>query len=259
MLPTSHKGTIKEVPFVLAFVYRSDIVISMPAKNSIKQFVANSYYHLYNRGVEKRIICIDEQDYAVLLSYLQTYLLPRDDQALQKIILSDTRSYHEKNQAARLLNMNNFSSSVELVAFCLMPNHFHFLVKQKNENDIDRFMNSLFTRYSMYFNRRYKRVGPLFQGLYKAVIMANDEQLLHLTRYIHRNPLQKGSALRGYVYSSYPVYLELQKTEWVHPESILSFFRKSNKTSYESFVEDISLNEGSISFLGASSIDPDEV
>lgn len=230
----------------------------MPAKNSIKQFVANSYYHLYNRGVEKRIICIDEQDYAVLLSYLKTYLLPRDDQALRNIILSETRSYHEKSQASRLLNMNNFFSSVELVAFCLMSNHFHFLVKQKNENDIDRFMNSLFTRYSMYFNRRYKRVGPLFQGLYKAVLVTNDNQLLHLSRYIHRNPLQKGSALRGYTFSSYPSYLGLQKTEWIHSESILSFFNKSNKTSYESFVEDVSLNEDSISLLGASCIDPDE-
>src|SRR3989338_4050705 len=128
----------------------------MPAKNSIKQFVPNSYYHLYNRGVEKRYIFTDSQDYKVFLSYLKSYLIPKDTKGLQTILLSQDSSMREKDHARKLLRMNNFANSIDFIAYCLMPNHFHLQVKQTEAEDIDRFMNSLMTRYSMYFNRKYK-------------------------------------------------------------------------------------------------------
>ena len=212
----------------------------MPAKNSIKHFIENSYYHLYNRGVEKRIIFLDEQDYAVFFSYLKIYLLPKDAIGLQNILLSEEVGWAQKEQARKLLRLNNFSDTLSLVAFCLMPNHFHFLVKQTEINTIDRFMNSLCTRYSMYFNKKYHRVGPLFQGLYKAVYVHSDEQLLYLTRYIHRNPVDlysQGSALRIYAYSSYSRYLGITKEGWIKPDDVLAFFGSKGKFSYESFVE----------------------
>ncbi|MDP3954986.1 MAG: hypothetical protein Q8Q15_01310, partial [bacterium] len=117
---------------------------------------------------------------------------------------------------------------------------------------IDRFMNSLCTIYTMYLNKKYKRVGPLYQGVYKSVSVLSDEQLLYLTSYIHRNPYNPGSRLQGLALeawmsqpSSYPEYLGLRQTEWVHPEIIQSFFSKTNpRLSYQSFVEqdeDISL------------------
>ena len=214
--------------------------LSMAAKNSVKDFVPDAYYHLYNRGVEKRTIFIDEQDRAVFLSYLKTYLLPKDEDALRAIVANPESSYKEKACALQLLHLNNFANTLTLLAYCLMPNHFHFLVKQSGATTIDQFMNSFGVRYSMYFNRKYRRVGGLFQGVYKAVRITSDEQLLHLSLYIHRNPMtlaSKDHLLRGYTHSSYPQYLGLSHAEWLHPDDILGYFPKSQKRGYQEFVE----------------------
>ena len=113
-----------------------------------------------------------------------------------------------------------------------MPNHFHFFVKQKSLGSIDNFMNSLATRYTMYFNRKYKRVGHLYQGVYKAVLITSDEQFVHLSVYIHKQSLPSQP-------SSYSDYLLKSKTEWVHPEDVLLYFSKSeNRHSYENFVNE---------------------
>jgi len=220
----------------------------MPAKNSLKVYAPNSYYHVYNRGVNKQAIFEDEQDYGVFLSYLKTYLLPRDERALQEQLADPRLSYKEKNKIVRILRLNNFSSEITLISYCLMPNHFHFLLKQTEPTSIDRFMNSLGTRYTMYFNKRYKRVGPLYQNVYKAVLVESEEQLLYLTSYIHRNPIKKlalkGDAFRAAILkqpSSYLEYLEERKTDWVHPKEVINFFsRKNPRLSYQSFVEQAS-------------------
>lgn len=229
----------------------------MPAKNTIKQFVKDGYYHIYNRGVEKRKIFMDKQDYLVCLSYLKTYLMPKDVKNLQAIIADPKIKWGEKDKILKLLRMNNFSQKLDLLAYCLMPNHFHFLVKQTDEAVIDNFMNSLFTRYSMYFNRKYHRVGRLFQGVYKAVLVNTDEQLLHLSRYIHRNPVSilQGDALQKYPYSSYGAYLKLSNFEWVKSEMILSRFSPSQFNSYKSFVEDKSFDEQMNEQIGSLIID----
>lgn len=214
----------------------------MPAKNRTKVYVENSYYHLYNRGVEKRNIFTDEQDYNVFLSHLRTYLLPKDEIKLQEIIMNPLSSVADRFESSRLLRLNNFSANLKLISYCLMPNHFHFLIHQDAATVIDQFMNSLWTRYVMYFNRRHKRVGPLFQSLYKAVLVENDEQLLYLSRYIHRNPLPfiDDAHLATFKYSSYPHYLKLKSEDWLHSEEILNFFSQTNPgvNSYAKFVED---------------------
>ena len=215
----------------------------MPAKNSFKPYASDSYYHIYNRGVEKRDIFVNDIDYGVFLSYLKEYLLPKNNEALFAIIGNPEATLKEKSDALKALRMNNFHDDVTLIAYCLMPNHFHLLIHQNTANAIDVFMNSLATRYTMYFNRKYKRVGPLYQGVYKAVLIENDAQLLHLTRYIHRNPASKGVAFKGSPElftsqpSSYLEYIGQRKTEWVHPEEILAFFSKTNPLlSYKSFI-----------------------
>lgn len=206
---------------------------NMPAKNRTKEYLANSYYHLYNRGVEKRPIFLDEQDYNVFNSYLETYLLPKDLNHLNDLLGNGNPK--EKDTARKLLRLNNFSDEINLLAYCLMPNHFHFLIYQTTANAIDKFSNSLFTRYCMYFNRKYKRIGPLFQDLYKAVSVTSGEQLLWLSRYIHRNPLDllQGRALQTYMHSSYPEYLRVRNKSWIKPEEILAYF----KSEYKIFVE----------------------
>lgn len=216
----------------------------MPTKNSIKVYVENGYYHLYNRGVEKRKIFLDEQDYAVFLYYLKDYLLPKNEQELTRQLSDPNTSYKERDKILKLLRLNNFADEIVLMCYCLMPNHFHLLLRQKSAISIDKFMNSICVRYTMYFNKKYKRVGPLYQDVYKAVLVETDEQLLYLTSYIHRNPKPKsasqGDVLRGYSSqpSSLPEYLGQRQTDWVHPEEILAHFSKTNpKLSYQSFVE----------------------
>lgn len=192
----------------------------MPAKNSLKQFVENSCYHLYNRGVEKRTIFIDAQDYHTFQKYLKEYLSPE--------LGTDPHS---------------LSKEVDLLAFCLMPNHYHLLVRQYTIYGITKLIRAVCTNYSMYFNKKYDRVGTLFQGRYKAVLIENDRYLLHLSRYIHLNPYT-GSVPKNYAYSSYSYYLGDKNTSWVKPKEILDYFKSSKKTgqndlfSYESFVED---------------------
>lgn len=131
-----------------------------------------------------------------------------------------------------------------------MPNHFHFLIKQKNPSSIDKFIQSLGTRYTMYSNRKYHRVGSLCQGTYKAVLIENEQHFIYLTKYIHKqtlihNPLMGSIASQGPTLqsweqpSSYPEYLGKRKTDWVHPEEILSYFSKTNpKLTYKAFVEE---------------------
>lgn len=173
--------------------------------------------------------------------------MPKNEKELQEKLADPSVSYKEKDKILKILRLNNFSDTLTLLAHCLMPNHFHFLVHQVLAETIDRFMNSLCTRYTMYFNRKYERLGPLFQGVYKAVLVKTDEQLLYLSRYIHRQAVGlqglQGQALLGAQPSSYPNYTGKISQEWVKPEEILSFFRTNRRAfprdilSYQSFVE----------------------
>ena len=204
----------------------------MPAKNSTKQYVENGYYHIYNRGVEKRVIFLDQQDYSVFLSYLKEYLLPKKEKNLHERLSNPQISSVEKNKILKSLQLNNFNQEITLLSYCLMPNHFHFFVKQKSVNAIDKFMNSLATRYTMYFNRKYNRVGSLYQDVYKAILISSEAHFLHLSRYIHKQALKLNNQP-----CSYPEYIGLRKTSWINPDEILSFFSKTNPSStYENFV-----------------------
>lgn len=199
----------------------------MPSKNVVKEYSPQSYYHLYNRGVAKENIFLDAQDYKTFLSYLKLYLTPKEV----------SPSCPPSKQ------LNNFFGELYLLCYCLMSNHFHFLVFQESPTAITSFMRSLMSKYSRYFNTKYKRVGPIFQGKLKAVAVTSEEQFTYLSKYIHRNPLAilpARSDLAGYKYSSYQNYLRLFNQAWVKPEEILSLFSKTNReSSYRQFVEEV--------------------
>jgi len=205
----------------------------MPCKNILKTYQENGIYHVYNRGVEKRVIFMDTQDYKTFLYFLKEYLIHSDD------IARENKSYKGRTFARR-----SFFGRVELLSYCLMPNHFHLLLRQVGEQDMTEFMKCLSTSYSIYFNNRHKRVGGLFQGRYKAILVNNDEYLLHLSRYIHMNSERKGRTFVEYDWSSYQDYLGLRNTKWVKPEFILGIFNDNmdnemvGKSAYKDFVED---------------------
>lgn len=190
----------------------------MPSRNTVKQYVADSCYHVYNRGVEKRNIFLDDEDYAVFLNLLKRYLAP----------------HKESDQWGRLYL--NYFNRVELLAFCLMPNHFHLLVWQDQAYDFSRLVQSVCTAYAGYFNKKYSRVGTLFQGVFKGKRIENDQYNLHISRYIHLNPLDIKRDYREYAYSSLPYYSGKSYADWVRPERVLCLFRGAD--DYRAFLED---------------------
>ena len=210
----------------------------MPSKNLVKINIENGYYHIYNRGVEKRIIFEDEQDYKVFLGYLKEYLSPppRPEDIIKIFTLQGSTFKGIARQP------NNYYQKIELVAYCLMPNHFHLLIKQITKDSMSSFMKSLATRYSMYFNKRYDRVGPLFQNIYKASSVTDENYLLHLSRYIHLNPSEYSKDLIN-AYSSYADYLKKRNTSWIKPGVVLQYFDNAKPdffkmtNSYKDFVE----------------------
>jgi putative transposase len=138
-------------------------------------------YHLYNRGTEKRKIFMQESDYDrfLVLLYLCNSTKPvRIDD------LTQGRTLRE------LFTNDRDETLVDLCAYCLMPNHFHLLVREKTENSISHFMQKLLTAFTMYFNTRHERIGALFQGKYRAKHIDDDRYLKHLLSYIHLNPVK---------------------------------------------------------------------
>lgn len=208
----------------------------MPRKNTIRRDVEGGFYHIYNRGVDKRVIFQDSTDYSVFMRFIKEYLLPPNHPDLE--ILQGL------NPRRHAMNYNHL---VELIAFCLMPNHFHLFIRQIKKTGVSEFMRALATNYSVYFNHKYDREGPLFQGTYKAVLVDENPYFLWITKYIHQNPreiiarvkpLQK---LAEYSYSSYPDYLGLKKTEWVKSDIISENFGNSQNNravKYQQFIEE---------------------
>lgn len=227
----------------------------MPSRNIVKVYVKDGYYHIYNRGIEKRTIFKDEQDYKIFLKYIKESLSPPSvPKDLIKTFNVQGATLTFKGYERQVKNFNN---QIKLLAYCLMPNHFHFLIKQDDEKAISKFMQSLITRYSMYFNKKYNRVGKLFQGHYKAVLITDEAYLLHLSRYIHLNPSEYTNDLIN-AHSSYAEYLGKRNTSWVSTAEILSFFNNATKDfikaqTYKDFVEKSKIDSASI--LGKSTLE----
>ena len=207
----------------------------MPSRNRIKIYVKDGYYHIYNRGVAKQTIYLDKQDYAVFLKFLQEAFDKPQTKKVERYVQGRSFNVIERQ-------VKNFQKEIFLLVYCLMPNHFHFLIKQNNKNSMESFMRSITTRYVSYFNKKYDRVGPLFQGRYKAILVTKDDYLLHLSRYIHLNPSEYTKDITK-AFSSYGDYIGLGKTKWVRHDFILNFFNNptvqeiSKVNDYKSFVE----------------------
>lgn len=190
------------------------------------QFENQFCYHIFNRGVEKRIIFIDESDYQRFLEILYYYQF------------SGPKPRFSAHKYFRNQVFDKSPKIVEIISYCLIPNHFHFLIKQLSEGGIQEFIRKISNSYTKYFNTKYKRVGPLFQGNFKGVFIESDELLLHVSRYIHLNPFVAGltNNIEDFPYSSYQEYLKSTQTKLSNPQIILDFFKTPK--DYQSFVND---------------------
>ena len=170
----------------------------------LKQYYKNAFHHVYSRGANKELIFRDEQNYLYFLKRL--------------------RFYKEKYK-------------ISIICFILMPNHFHFETKQMEDYPLFRMMQYLLNGYTLYFNKKYKHAGCLFESKFKAILIEKNEYLLWLNAYIHTNSSVAGivSKPEDYKWSSYKDYLGLRNGTLCDKEIVLSQF--SNINGYKDFVK----------------------
>lgn len=160
-------------------------------------FIQGGYYHVFNRGNRKQDIFLDTKDY--------------------KRYIDKIKEYKQKH-------------NVSIIAYCLMPNHIHLLLRQNGPEPLSILMQKLHTSYSKYFNTKYDQVGHVFQDRFKAKFIDNDEYLLQLSRYIHLNPLGLVTKLPSYKWSSYSAYITEIDDELTNTKLVLNFFKRKNQT-----------------------------
>jgi len=210
------------------------------------QFANDQYYHIYNRGVDKRQIFLQDKYYHRFIHDLYEF---NDLNIVTNVNwrFNDIQHYGSpapivKKERKRL---------VDIVCFCLMPNHFHLILKQLIDNGISKFMHKLGTGYVNYFNEVQDRTGVLFEGRFKSILIENDEYLMHLSRYIHLNcidlidPKWKENGIKkwgnaneflgSYKWSSYLDYIGKDNVPSViSNEFLLGYF--DNRKAYSQFV-----------------------
>lgn len=206
----------------------------MPAR--FTPLVTDQYYHIFNRGVNKQPIFEAIRDYKRALDILNFYSFNPKLRFSKFLLLSK----EEKSNFMDNLHKVN-DKLVDIICFCLMPNHFHLLLNQMKDNGISKFMANLQNSFTRYFNTKHERIGPLLQGQFKAVLIEDDNQLLHLSRYIHLNPyssyiVKNLGILEEYPWSSFPEYLGRTAIEICNKNVILSQFK--DRIAYKKFVFD---------------------
>lgn len=198
--------------------------------------VEDYIYHVLNRGVNRIPIFKDKRDY---LRFLEATFYYRFINVPLRFSLFRKLKSEEKSKI--LTRAKN--KLVDFIAYCLMPNHFHFVLKQLTKDGISLFVARLTNSYGKYFNIRHKRQGPLFQGRFKAVLVEDEAQLIHLVRYVHLNPyvslvIKAVDKIEQYSWSSFREYLGgEEKGQLVETKDlILSFFK--SQTAFKKFTID---------------------
>lgn len=197
----------------------------MPSKYYHRNFKPQHYYHIFNRGAYKNKIFLDKEDHKVFIEILSYYLK-----------FPTARHFNYQN-IVKQFKVPNFKYTIHCVAYCLMPNHFHLLLKQLPEanrkTNISNLMRRLSITYAIHFKYKYKHSGALFESKFKNVIVESDEQLLYLSKYIHRNPIKITKKLSDYPYSSYSAFINsIKLPDWLRPEYVFKL-----QSNYQQFVE----------------------
>lgn len=215
----------------------------MPSR--ITPFVNGEYYHIFNRGVAKMPIFLNEFYYK---QFMKTVIYYQIEGPKPRLSFFKTQP----------VDLDKNKKLINVICYCLMSNHFHFLLQQVIENGITDFMSKLSNSYTKYFNIKNNRVGPLLQGEFQAVHIESDEQLIHLSRYIHLNPLigYATKDLRTYRWSSYPEYLGIVKSNICSKEIVFEQFKSLN--DYEQFVLDQVSYARELDFIKHQLLDSEE-
>lgn len=186
-----------------------------------KNFASGTIVHVFNRGNNREKIFRGGQDYRAFL-FRMGLALGIESEILQKEnLLSVPYSRIRINASKNLFKIH---------AFCLMPNHFHMLIEQTGDVPVSKFISKLCTSYAMYVNKKYKRVGHVFQDQFKAVLVESNSQLMWLSSYIHMNPVKAGLAKHPseYLWSSYRDFTENRNLPIIQTDFLKSIFGPEN-------------------------------
>jgi putative transposase len=202
-----------------------------------KEVLANGeVYHIFNRSIADFVIFNNAEEYERMWQLFKYYQI---ENTIRLSYFLDSRNVQEQgfNNFFNLISRDQ-ENFVQIIAYCLMPTHFHLILKQLKDNGISFYMRKILEGYSTYFNLKYKRRGPLWESKFKNVLVESDEQLLHLTRYIHLNPITVKLAEKpdDWHFSSYLEYLgeESEDKAICQYKDILEI----NPSSYRKFVND---------------------
>lgn len=209
-------------------------------------FINGEYYHIYNRGLEKQNIFTNNKDYS---RFIQTVFYYQ---------IQNPKPKFSTYKRTKTFPIDENKKIVSIVCYCLMPNHFHFLIKQTKDGGISEFMRKISESFTKYRNTKYNRQGPTFQGVFKVVSIETDEQLVHVSRYIHLNPLVSllVKDLKFYAWSSYLDYIGMRDNPAVKKEEILSFFKSPQ--DYDKFVLDQADYGAKLELIKHTILDVDE-
>lgn len=191
-------------------------------------------YHIFNRSIARENIFSLKNNLKKALEILQFYRLP------QQIRLSKFKTLTESQKTEYLVAMKDKLPLVEVYAFAFMPNHYHFLLKQIQEGGIVRFISNFQNSFAKVFNLKNGRDGAVFQNSFKAKRVENDDQFLHVSRYIHLNPvtnyLINFNELASYPWTSFTKYISQEEDSFVNINFLLNLF--GSKDKYVDFVAD---------------------
>ena len=199
--------------------------------------IEGEYYHVFNRGVEKRTIFTDKRSYKRFIDTLFYYSYVKPPMRFSNFVKLSIEKRLEF-----LDSLLNEPRHISICCYVLMPNHFHLLIRQEMNGNISTFIKTLSISYTRYFNTRIKRIGPLFQGQFKAIRVESEDQLTHVSRYIHLNPytsyiVSTLEELQAYSWSSLPAYLtKINQSLNCDFKPVLSNFK--NIESYWQFIKD---------------------
>ncbi|KKS79204.1 MAG: hypothetical protein UV54_C0039G0003 [Candidatus Beckwithbacteria bacterium GW2011_GWA2_43_10] len=202
----------------------------------IVPLVTEEIYHVFNRGIDRRPTFLSKREYERAIKLTNYYRFRELPGKYSKFI---TLPIDQQKQIFQQLEKEN-NKRVEILTLCLMPNHFHFLLKQTADNGISKFISDWQNSYTRFHNLRHERTGPLFNDQFKAVHIESEEQLLHVSRYIHLNPysgqvINSLADLVEYPWSSLSQFFNQEKSGLCETELILSNFSKSG---YKKFIFD---------------------